>query len=92
MGNRIAESAAQPVAPELLETILRHAREGIVVFDAGGVIVYANEQAARLIGSTSPHELADTPADETRSRFDLFDAAGCPARAGRASESPCARG
>jgi PAS domain-containing protein len=52
--------------------------EAVTVQDAGGRLVYANEAAARLLGSTTPDELLTTPATELAARFDITDAEGAP--------------
>ena len=50
--------------------------EAVTVQDAAGRMVYANEAAARLVGSTTADELLAVPGIELAARFDIFDADG----------------
>jgi signal transduction histidine kinase len=63
---------------ELFETVLRNLHEGILVMSASGERLYVNEEAARLTGYASPEELRLAPADEARTRFQIFDIDGEP--------------
>ena len=47
---------------EVLEHVLRALREGVLVVDAAGRRVYANEEAARLTGYPSVEALLEAPA------------------------------
>ena len=58
------------------ERILDVLGEAVTVQDAGGRMVYANEAAARLLGSDSADELLSAPGVELAARFDIFDADG----------------
>src|SRR5204862_611624 len=80
---------------ELFETVLRNLHEGVLVTSAAGERVYANAEAARLIGYGSPEELVGSPPEEARSRFEIFDVEGeplpperLPARRALAGEEP----
>ncbi|HEX4525263.1 MAG TPA: GAF domain-containing protein [Gaiellaceae bacterium] len=74
----------EPSAPalaasrDLFETVLSHLRDGVIVSDAAGRRIYANDQAARLTGYDSAQELLAAPLDEPQARFELFDEAGAP--------------
>jgi PAS domain S-box-containing protein len=75
----VEPSRAASAAPrDLFETVLSHLRDGIVVSDAAGRRIYANDQAARLTGYPSARELLAAPDDEPRARFQIFDAGGAP--------------
>jgi anti-sigma regulatory factor (Ser/Thr protein kinase)/PAS domain-containing protein len=58
------------------ERILDVLGEAVTVQDPAGRMVYANEAAARLLGSTSAEELLAVPGIELAGRFDIFDAHG----------------
>ncbi len=79
MGQTVEQSASALAASrELFETVLRHLPEGVIVADAGGRRIYANEQAALLTGYASVEELLAAPGEEPRGRFELFDEHGAP--------------
>jgi PAS domain S-box-containing protein len=65
-------------SPAELEAVLRQVAGGITVQDPNGVLVYANDAAARLIGFSSSEELMATPVDEVTSRFEMYDESGEP--------------
>ena len=96
VGPTLEQSASALAASrELFETVLRHLRDGVIVSDAGGRRVYANEQAALLTGYASVEELLAAPGDEPRERFELFDEHGArldpallPGRRAAAGEQP----
>ncbi len=58
------------------ERILDVLGEAVTVQDTSGRLVYANDAAARLLGSATSDELLSTPAPELAARFDIFDADG----------------
>jgi PAS domain S-box-containing protein len=58
------------------ERILDVLGEAVTVQDSAGRMVYANEAAARLLGSTSAEELLALPGVDLAARFDIFDADG----------------
>jgi signal transduction histidine kinase len=61
-----------------LEAILRGVADGITAQDPTGKIIYANETAARLVGSSSAKELVEAPREEVMGRFELLDAEDNP--------------
>jgi len=61
-----------------LEAILRQVADGITVQDSSGVLVYANDAAARLIGLGTAAELLATPVADLMQRFEMFDEHGEP--------------
>jgi PAS domain S-box-containing protein len=88
-------AAALGVPAGIVETVLEHLRDGVVVSNAAGERVYANDQAARLTGYASVAELLAAPADEPRARFELFDEDGAaldaallPGRRAAAGDQP----
>jgi PAS domain S-box-containing protein len=78
--DRVTDTAAQTVtgARDLFETVLRHLTDGIIVVDAHGDRLYANDAAARLTGYPSAAALLTAPPAEALERFEIFDAAGRP--------------
>ena len=83
----VADRAARALVTTQLISDLRRTRrrferildvlgEAVTVQDASGRMVYANEAAARLLGSTSAEELLSTPGVELAGRFDITDADG----------------
>jgi PAS domain S-box-containing protein len=61
-----------------LSIILQGVADGITVQDRTGSLVFANEAAAKLIGSLSVQALLEPPVSEVLSRFELLDEAGRP--------------
>ncbi len=95
--SRTAEGTASTLAGSraLLETILQHVRDGIVVTAANGVLLYANEEAARLTGYATVDELVQAGLVEATQRFEILHedgrplaAADLPARRALAGEDP----
>ena len=88
-------SAAFGASRELLETVLRHLRDGIVVTTAAGEVLYANDEAARLTGYRTAEELLAAGLDEAAERFEILrvdgtalDTAELPTRRALAGEDP----
>jgi PAS domain S-box-containing protein len=76
---QIVESSHTPALPrDLFELVLRHLNEGVLVLDAAGRRVYANDEAARLTGYASPAALLAAPPEEAADRFEIRDRAGNP--------------
>ena len=71
-----SHSPAVPV--EVLEHVLGALLEGVLVVDASGRRIYANEEAARLTGYPSAEALLEAPPDEAAARFDIRDRSGRP--------------
>ena len=65
---------------ELLATVLAHLGDGIVVHAPNGDRLYANDQAARLIGFGSAEEMLAAPPELALARFELFHPDGTPMR------------
>ncbi|HSL26771.1 MAG TPA: GAF domain-containing protein, partial [Acidimicrobiia bacterium] len=60
----------------VLDVLFQHAREAITVQDAAGRLVYANDNAARLVGFKSAAEMLAMPVTELAARFEMVDASG----------------
>ena len=95
--NQIVESAASTATGSraLLESVLAHLDEGILVVDASGRPTWANDEAARLTGYASAAELLAAPRDEAVARFELLGPDGTelsaeelPGRRALAGEEP----
>jgi PAS domain S-box-containing protein len=77
VSNIVDSSPMSLAAPrELLEAVLGHLHDGVIVVDARGERVYANGEAARLTGYGSAEELVAAPAGEAMARFEVRDRAG----------------
>jgi signal transduction histidine kinase len=55
---------------EVLETVLHHLGDGVVVTAAGGECLYANDAAARLTGYATAEELMAAGLEQARLRFE----------------------
>jgi serine phosphatase RsbU (regulator of sigma subunit) len=62
----------------VLDILFRHASEGVTVQDRSGRLVYANDEAARLVGARSGVDLVQGPPGEVLSRFEMIDRTGAP--------------
>jgi PAS domain S-box-containing protein len=88
-------SAALAGSREVLETVLRHLGDGIVVTAAGGEALYANDEAARLTGYATAEDLLTAGLDQALQRFEILhpdgtalDPSELPARRALAGEQP----
>ena len=61
-----------------LNIILQGVADGILVYTPDNRLLYGNEAAARMTGSTSVQELLATPPSEIFSRYELIDEQGQP--------------
>jgi len=61
-----------------LAAVLGSVTDGITVQSADGRLIYANEEAARLIGFASAAELLEASVEEFIARFRIMDEAGQP--------------
>ena len=71
-------TAAPTGSRELLETVLRHLRDGIVVTAVTGERLYANDEAARLTDYASADELMAAGLEQARLRFEIMHPDGTP--------------
>jgi PAS domain S-box-containing protein len=79
VGQTAEDSTAQASASrELLELVLANLAAGVLVVDAHGARIYANEEAARLTGYPSADALVRAPSEEAFHRFEIRDRAGKP--------------
>jgi PAS domain S-box-containing protein len=85
IANHLASATVRTMALEALQassdqltTIMRTVDEGIVAQSQGGVLVYANEGAARLIGFESAADLLEADRSEVLGRFEILDEHGEP--------------
>ena len=62
----------------VLAILFEHAGEGVTVQDRSGQLVYANDEAARLLGVSSGTDLVNTPPEELVGRFEMIDRTGAP--------------
>jgi serine phosphatase RsbU (regulator of sigma subunit) len=62
----------------VLDILFDHASEGVTVQDRSGRLIYANDEAARLLGMGSGAELLKTPPGALLSGFDMIDRSGAP--------------
>ncbi len=78
--SQAVDSAASALAGsrELLAAVLSHLGDGVVVHAPNGDRLYANDQAARLIGFESAEELLAASREVALSRFEVFHPDGTP--------------
>lgn len=69
-------SAAVTGLEQRLEATLRNLAEAVLVRDAHGRVVFANETAARLLGLGSAEEVSAATPDQLMALFDVFDEHG----------------
>ncbi|MDQ3942998.1 MAG: ATP-binding protein [Actinomycetota bacterium] len=69
---QVSESRVQ------LDIILEGVADGITVQDRTGRLVYANEEAAALVGYPSARAFVEAPLEEVMGRFELKDETGKP--------------
>ena len=61
-----------------LDIILKGVADGITVQDHTGRLVYANEEAAAMVGYHSAQAFVEAPLEEVMGRFELLDETGKP--------------
>ncbi len=69
-------SAAVSGLEQRLEAMLTNLAEAVLVRDAGGPLVFANEAAARLLGLGSADEVIAAGAEQLMALFDVYDEHG----------------
>jgi PAS domain S-box-containing protein len=69
-------SAAVSGLEQRLEATLRNLAEAVLVRDAGGPLVFANDAAARLLGLPSAEEVLGMSSEQLMALFDVFDEHG----------------
>src|SRR5437588_10439515 len=63
---------------DLLPAVLQAVADGIVVWDADGRMLFANDTAARMNGYASAEDFVRAPRGEVLSRFAILDEDGMP--------------
>jgi PAS domain S-box-containing protein len=74
---RLAERELS-IARQQLAIITRAGADGITIQDASGLIVYANDSAARMSGYRDARSFMSAPAEEVLGQFDLLHEDGRP--------------
>jgi serine phosphatase RsbU (regulator of sigma subunit) len=62
----------------VLDILFRHASEAVSIQDRSGRLLYANDEAARIVGFRTGAELVSTPPEDIISRFEMVDRSGSP--------------
>jgi PAS domain S-box-containing protein len=62
----------------VLDILFRHASEAVTVQDRSGRLLYANDEAARIVGFQTGAELVSTPPEDIIGRFEMIDRSGSP--------------
>lgn len=62
----------------VLDVLFRHASEAVTVQDRSGRLLYANDEAARLVGFRTGSELVSTPPEVLVGKFEMLDRTGSP--------------
>jgi len=62
----------------VLDILFRHASEAVTVQDRSGRLLYANDEAGRIVGFSTGAELVSTPPEEIVGRFEMIDRSGTP--------------
>lgn len=70
--------AAVNQSHDQLELYLRDMANGVLVQDQRGKIIYANHEAARLMGYASSEVLLNTPPEDIVARYEILDEFGDP--------------
>ena len=70
--------SSAPIAASQLDVILRNVADGITAQRADGLLAYANDAAARLIGLESGEQMIALPASELMQSFAMIAEDGAP--------------
>ena len=62
----------------VLDILFRHASEAVSIQDRSGRLLYANDEAARIVGFRTGAELVSTPPEDIIRRFEMVDRSGSP--------------
>ena len=62
----------------VLDILFRHASEAVSVQDRSGRLLYANDEAARIVGFRTGAELVSTSPEDIIGRFEMVDRSGSP--------------
>jgi len=74
-GDRFIELATSG-GRRVLDVLFRHASEAVTVQDRAGHLIYANDQAAALVGFASGEEMIAAPITEVVAKFEMIDRSG----------------
>ena len=74
--SRLRSGVVDRLSDAQLRGVLDATGEGIIARSADGRLLWANQEAARVLGMSSVEELLATPIDEVSAPFEIFDAAG----------------
>ncbi|MBV9002230.1 MAG: GAF domain-containing protein, partial [Solirubrobacterales bacterium] len=85
-------SAAVSGLEQRLEATLTNLAEAVLVRDASGPLVFANQAAARLLGLGSPEAVISATAEELMALYDVYDERGQVVRLADLPSSRAARG
>src|SRR5260370_33669286 len=77
---RLRSGVVDRLSDVQLRAVLDATGEGIIARSTDGRLLWANQEAARVLGMSSVEELLATPIDEVSAPFEVFDAAGRPVR------------
>ena len=76
-GDRFIELATTD-GRRVLDVLFRHASEAVTVQDRSGQLIYANDEAAALVGFGSGEEMMSAPIPEVVAKFEMIDRSGQP--------------
>lgn len=74
-GDRFIELATSD-GRRVLDVLFRHASEAVTVQDRSGQVIYANDEAAALVGFASGEEMMSAPMTEVVAKFEMIDRSG----------------
>src|SRR5262249_54728515 len=76
VGARRRDAEEMRRSRDRLDVTLKNLAEGVMVQDATGRLIYANEVAARNCGCETSAELVAIPTEEVLRRFSIYDTQG----------------
>ena len=76
-GDRFIELATSG-GRRVLDVLFRHASEAVTVQDRSGQLIYANDEAAALVGFGSGEAMVSAPITEVVAKFEMIDQSGQP--------------
>jgi PAS domain S-box-containing protein len=74
-GDRFIELATSHER-RVLDVLFRHASEAVTVQHQSGQLIYANDEAAALVGFASGEEMLSAPPTEVLAKFEMIDRSG----------------
>ena len=82
-GARLRAEEGLRQSRDQLAAVLQGVADGIIVQDASGKVIYANDAAARFNGYPAASAMMAATAEQSRARFDITDADGQPIPVGQ---------